>query len=196
MYRFEIRAEESRANGTRYGWELVFSAGGGEEEVVATGRPAGSLAEAESGVRAFRRGVARAEVTRDREAGSGDSRLADGVFRPVPHVVSLNAAMRGRYDSRDPGCHHPVRPADTGASAPDREGAGGQEGPGSRPGQPGPGGQPGRAAQRGQRGQSGESGQSGQSGESGQSGQGSRRGQRGRPARASSATRENTAEAT
>jgi hypothetical protein len=188
MYRFEIRAEESRDNVTRYCWELVFSAGGGEEEVVvATGRPAGSLAEAESGVRAFRRGVARAEVTRDREAGSGDSRLADGVFRPVPHVVSLNAAMRGRYDSRDPGCHHPVRPADTGASAPDREGAGGQEGPGSRPGQPGPGGQPGRAAQRGQR---------GESGQSGQSGQGSRRGQRGRPARASSATRENTAEAT
>jgi uncharacterized protein YegP (UPF0339 family) len=111
MYRFEIR-EEGADNGARYRWELLLCAGDGAEEVVAGSGAYQSRAEAETGIRAFRRGVARAEFHGEPRDHSGDRGPAV-TFRRLPHVVSLPAVVPGRYQLQAPGQHRPHVPAPT-----------------------------------------------------------------------------------
>lgn len=107
MYRFEIYDEESPDSGIRYCWKLVS----GRDDVVAGSRGFGSRAEAESEVRAFRRGVSRARLEGEPPVRSPFPEPPEGIFRPVPDVTSLRVTEpawdRRRYPEFGPGPHHP-----------------------------------------------------------------------------------------
>lgn len=115
MYRFEIHGEESADSGVRYHWKL-FSAGDDGDGVVATSQPFSSRAEAESGVRAFRHGVARARVGEEPRDGQLEPAFEAVTFRRLPYVVSLPVTMSRRHGPHapeaGPGRHRPRSSAD------------------------------------------------------------------------------------
>ena len=87
MYKFEIYGKESPDKTTYYYWQLVVSGNDGED-IVAVSRSFESRAEAESEVRALRRGAARADVE-DPDAHSLPREDLTTTFRLVPDVASL-----------------------------------------------------------------------------------------------------------
>lgn len=99
MYRFEIYGEESPDKVTRYYWRLVASRDDGED-IVAQSRSFLSRAEAESEVRALRRGARRAEVEDPQACSQSQEAQAAATFRFVPDVTRLRVVTPGWHDLR------------------------------------------------------------------------------------------------